>query len=150
MSDTTETSTVAPVEDVRARDKEIIFAALAEAGIKTLIVHFDGYGDSGQIESIDGWAKAADDPNLFTGASSIPFPSNHKLQLASSPSDPPAETTLQDAIESMVYDFLEETHWGWEDGEGAYGTFVFSVPERTVTLKHHERFIDVNTTLQQF
>jgi hypothetical protein len=150
MSDTTETSFAIPVEDVRARDKELIFAALAEAGIKTLIVRFDGYGDSGQIENIDGWANAADDLNNLADADIVPFPSNQTLQLASSPGDPPAETTLQDAIESMVYDFLEETHWGWEDGEGAYGIFVFSVPERAITLQHNERFIDVNTSTHNF
>jgi hypothetical protein len=143
MTAMTEATSAAPVEDVRARDKELIFAALAEAGIKTLIVRFDGYGDSGQIENIAGWSKAADDLNNLADADIVPYPSNQTLQLAS---DPPAETTLQDAIESMVYDFLEETHWGWEDGEGAYGTFVFSIPERAITLQHNERSIDVNTS----
>jgi hypothetical protein len=66
------------------------------------------------------------------------------------PTNPPAETTLQDAIETLVYGYLEETHWGWEDGEGAYGTFVFAVPERSITLKHNERFIDVNTSTHNF
>jgi hypothetical protein len=145
MTDPTETSSAALTDDVRARDKESIFAALSEAGIKTLIVHFDGYGDSGQIESIDAWAKAADDPDLFTAGGSVPFPSNQVLQLRSLPADPPSEITLQDAIETLVYDVLEETHWGWEDGEGAYGTFVFSVPQRTIKLEHNERFIDATT-----
>lgn len=42
----------------------------------------------------------------------------------------------------MAYDLLEQTHAGWEDGEGAFGTFTFSVPDRTITLEHKERFIE--------
>jgi hypothetical protein len=149
MTDITETPT-GPVEDIRARNKNLIFAALAEVGIKTVIVHFDGYGDSGQIESIDAWCKPADDPDIFTAGNSIPIPSNRVLQLASPNDDAPDEITLQNAIEALLYDYLEETHWGWEDGEGAYGTFVFAIPEHTITLKHNERFIDVTTSTHTF
>ena len=35
------------------RNKAVLFDALAAAGIETVIVTFDGYGDSGQIENID-------------------------------------------------------------------------------------------------
>jgi hypothetical protein len=150
MTDITETPPTGPVEDIRAQNKKLIFAALAEAGIKTMIVHFDGYGDSGQIESIDAWAKAADDPDIFTAGNSVPIPSNRVLQLVSPNGDTPDETTLQDAIEALVYDYLDETHYGWEDGDGAYGTFVLAIPQQTITLKHNERFIDVNTSTHTF
>lgn len=40
-------------------NKAVLFAALAAAGISQVLVTFDGYGDSGQIESVD--ARAGDD-----------------------------------------------------------------------------------------
>jgi len=54
--------------------------------------------------------------------------------------------TLQEAIETLAYEYLDETHYGWENDEGAYGTFVFSVPDRTITLQHSDRYIEVNTS----
>jgi hypothetical protein len=142
MNDTTETLPAAPVDDVRARNKAILFAALAEAGIVKVSVEFDGAGDSGQIEDILSWNADGD---------SVPLPSGRKLQLTSlTPGNPPDETTLQDAIETLVYDYLEETHYGWENNDGAFGTFVFDVPARTVRLEHNERYTEVNTTSHEF
>ena len=74
MTDTTQTSSAAPVEDTRAHNKDLIFAALAEAGIHKVSVEFDGSGDSGQIEDIPAWNAAGD---------TIPLPSDRKLHLAS-------------------------------------------------------------------
>ena len=46
---------------------------------------------------------------------------------------------MKEAIERLAYDFLEETHGGWENNEGAYGNFLFDVTERTITLNYNER-----------
>ena len=63
MTDTTETPSGAPTDDTRARNKEIIFAALEEAGITKVSIEFDGAGDSGQIEDILAWnADGATNP----------------------------------------------------------------------------------------
>ena len=48
--------------------------------------------------------------------------------------------SLTDAIEKLVYDFLENSHWGWEDGDGAYGEFTFDVVDRTINLDYNERY----------
>ena len=45
--------------EVLPANKTALFDALAAAGITTVIVNFDGCGDSGQIEMIE--AKAGDD-----------------------------------------------------------------------------------------
>lgn len=47
--------------------------------------------------------------------------------------------TVKEAIERLAYDFLEETHGGWENNEGAYGDFLFDVTERMITLNYNER-----------
>ena len=141
MTDTTETSTAAPVDDVRARNKAIVFAALAEAGIHKVTVDYDGSGDSGQIESIEAWDARNE---------KIPLPSASKIQLASeNPDHPPAEQNLEAAVETLAWDYLE-IHYGWENNDGAFGTFVFNVADRTVTLEHDERYTEVNTTSHEF
>ncbi len=142
MTDISTTPPGAPIDDVRARNKNLIFAALAEAGIQTLTLGFDGCGDSGQIDDIEAWS---------TGNDSVAFPSNRKLQLVSTAPDyPPTEFTLQQAIETLVYDYLDETCYGWEDNEGGFGTFVFDIPARTITLKHNVRFTDFVTHNHSF
>ena len=48
--------------------------------------------------------------------------------------------TVQEAVETLVYDLLRQTHGGWEINDGAYGEFVFDVAERTIKLDHNERY----------
>ena len=50
--------------------------------------------------------------------------------------------SVRDAIERLAYDFLEETHEGWENSDGAYGDFIFDVAERTITLEYNERHME--------
>ena len=47
-------------DSIRPANKAALFDALAAAGITSVLVHFDGSGDSGQIEDID--ATAGDQP----------------------------------------------------------------------------------------
>lgn len=58
--------------------------------------------------------------------------------------------TLEAAIETLAWAYLEQTHSGWQDNDGAYGTFVFSVPDRSIKLEHNVRFTDVETYLLRF
>lgn len=142
MTDTTTSTTTAAVDDVRARDKNLIFVALAEAGIAKISIEFDGAGDSGQIDDVLAWNYAGD---------TIPLPSDRKVQIPSPvPGDLPAEMTFQDAVETLAYDYLEDTHPGWEINDGAFGTFVFDVPDRSITLDYRERFTEVDTTTHEF
>jgi hypothetical protein len=141
MNDTTETWPAAPADDVRARNKAIVFTALTEAGIHRVTVDYDGSGDSGQIENVE--ARDANDDR-------IPFPSGVKIQLASEkPEYPLPEQNLEAAVETLAWDYLE-IYSGWENNDGAFGTFVFDVPARTVTLEHNERYTEVNTTTHEF
>ena len=141
MNDTTETLPAAPVDDVRARNKAIVFAALAEAGIHRVTIEYDGSGDSGQIEDVAAWNAANE---------RIPFPSDRKITLVSeNPVDPLPEQNFEAAVEHLCWDYLE-IYYGWENNDGAFGTFVFDVAARTVTLEHNERYTEVNTTSHEF
>jgi hypothetical protein len=114
-------------------NKQAILAALKDAEINSVMVTFDGYGDSGQIENIEvqgakeGQALpsvqiAWQDPDWETGAGV------------------PSTIPLHVAIENAVYAALEKTHAGWENNSGAFGEFKFDVAEATVTLDYSERF----------
>jgi hypothetical protein len=139
MTDTSSTQSADPVDETRAQNKTTVFTALTAAGIDHVTVEYDGSGDSGQIDCIEGW-----DANNQR----IPLPLEPKLQLATD--DPRQSITLESAVEDLAWNYLESLYGGWENNDGACGTFVFDVSARTITLEHNERFTDVNTYKHEF
>ena len=129
--------------EVRPANKTVLFDALAAAGVSLVTVVFDGSGDSGQIESI----------NAFAGEATTEFPAVAIEIAVTLPDGSGVERktiSIHDAIEHLAYDFLEETHGGWEDNEGAYGEFTFDVAERKITLGYNERFIETEYSEHEF
>jgi hypothetical protein len=119
--------------DLRVSNKAALFDALAAVGITHVIVSFDGYGDSGQIEDIE--AKAHDKV--------VKLPPNEIVIAAAvwGASEPePRSMSIADAVERVAYDLLEETHCGWENNDGAYGDFTFDVAKRSIILDYNERY----------
>ena len=119
--------------------REAIFDALGKLGIERIEISFDGYGDSGQIDNV---AVTGGSENLTGEVTVVRAPWNgpdeaHKCKLA-------------EAVENLCYALLEQEHAGWQDNDGAYGTFVFDVAVRTVTLECHVRYTDINTTEHTF
>ncbi len=130
-------------EQLRPANKAALFDALSAAAIAEVVVNFDGYGDSGQIESIE--VRGAN------GEAALP---DTEIELASPTNDGQdvdrRTLPLARAIEELAYDLLEETHAGWENNDGAYGEFVFDVAERTVTLDHNSRYTAVDSYTHEF
>ena len=119
-------------DSIRPANKTALFDALAAASITSVLVHFDGSGDSGQIEDVH--ATTGDQP------AEIPDGNIEIAQLRWGDANIERTTlSVRDAIESLAYDFLEQTHGGWENNEGAYGEFTFDVAQRTITLDYNER-----------
>ena len=58
--------------------------------------------------------------------------------------------SLSDAIETLIYAFLEKTHSGWENDGGAYGDFTFDVENRTITLDYNERHTESDYSCHTF
>lgn len=118
---------------LRKTNKTTLFDALAAAGITHVVVSFDGYSDSGQIEDVE--AKAGDE--------TVPLPTT-TIAIAAAvwgePDPKTRSTTLGEAVEQLAYDFLEETHFGWENGDGAYGEFTFDVARQSIMLDYNERY----------
>ncbi len=130
-------------DELLLANKTALFDALASAGIEIVDVNFDGYGDSGQIESIE--AKEGDNV--------IELPTT-QIEIATPVWDSPEihrqTMTVNDAIGHLVYELLKKTHDGWEDSEGSYGDFTFDVADRTITLDYHERYIETDYSHHSF
>ncbi len=108
-------------------NKAALFDALAAAGITTVVVNFDGCGDSGQVEMIE--ARTGDDdcalPAVEVEIASMGWGTD-TIDRQTQP--------VSEAIETLVYDVLSQSHGGWENDDGACGDFTFDVAERSVTL----------------
>lgn len=115
-------------------NKADLFAVLDGAGIVTVTVAFDGYGDSGQIESVDAIGK--DGVSRELPATSITI----RRALWGEPEPANEEMTVAEAVERLAYDFLGGTHPGWEINDGSFGTFVFDVAAGAITLDCNLRF----------
>jgi hypothetical protein len=119
--------------ELQPQNQAALFGSLAAAGITLIVVTFDGYGDSGQIENIE--AKAGD--------AVVAMPAG-EVEIAEAIWDQPepgrSTVSIADAIERLAYNLLEQTHCGWENNDGAYGDFTFDVAERTITLDYNERY----------
>ena len=131
-------------EEVLPGNKQAIFDALVAAGIQLVTVDFDGYGDEGHLEEPVGFDAANKDmplPSASISVQQVEFESSTIVQ---------ASTTVSEFIKNLTSDLLQKTHGGWQDGEGAYGTFNFNLEERTITLQYHERYVETEYHEHEF
>lgn len=119
--------------EVFQSNKTTLFNALDSTGVTKITVTFDGYGDSGQIESVD--ARAGDD-DVAMPSTAIEIDATVWGQ----PEPQRSSVSIAVAVENLAYDVLERTHPGWENSDGAYGDIVFDVSDRTITLDYNERY----------
>jgi len=135
-----EAARTALFETLRPANQAAIFDALTSAGVVTLVVNFDGYGDSGQIESLDARGPEGE----------IVMPDTSVIYASPSYGDDAAAVVhrtikLAEAIETLCYDLLRQTHAGWENNDGAFGDFVFDVAARTISLDHNDRYTAIES-----
>lgn len=127
-----------------AENKTILFDRLATTEVASVFVEFDGGGDSGQIECIE--ARSGDDDPVELPADSV------TLHLSDDAAGAPRyeAQSLRDAIETLAYACLYQSHAGWENNDGGFGTFRFDVAERAIHLEMNTRFSDVQTSDHAF
>lgn len=120
--------------ELHAANKQSLCRALARAGIASVNVVFDGCGDSGQIE--DMTATTAEGIACAFPDIAVEF-----LQLSFGDEMPrPHAQPLREAIETLSYALLADSHCGWGNDAGSYGEFTFDVAAETITLDYNERF----------
>ncbi|WP_323764044.1 DUF6878 family protein [Marinovum sp.] len=133
----------ARIAALRPANRDRLFDALTTAGITHVTIGFDGYGDSGQIESISAYADGTEEA----------FPETQVAFAALTWDAPEVEMralSLEDAVEQLAYDFLSDTHGSWENNDGAYGEFCFDASARTIHLEFNERFTSSELTTHDF
>jgi hypothetical protein len=153
---------VASSKQAREPNKQVLFDALAGLGVHTIIVEFNGYGDSGQIEGICATDASEREVRLpDTPTITILTVEHESVKVRGCHSTSACEVcelgglhqnvyTVNEAIEAVCNGWLEETHEGWEINDGAYGTFEFDVAERTVTLEYCERYTETKDYTHEF
>lgn len=138
------------------RIKRTLFGACTAAGITRVTVTFDGYGDSGQIESVD--AYGANDQKIDLPTEPITYPCAFMEERGEPNSEAPSgnrflgyevgetekTSTLRQIVEDIFWDFIGAKHDGWEDGEGGYGECSFEVESQTIRLEMNERYTETN------
>jgi Family of unknown function (DUF6878) len=124
-------------------NKTVLFDALAAAAITSVTVSFDGEGESGQIQDVSAFVG---DKPLKLPQTSITVQHAQwgadELRLCDQP--------LSDAIETLCYAYLELEHRGWENNDGAYGEFTFTVADRRIVLDFNARYTDIHNSIYSF
>ena len=134
----------------------LLFDTLAQTKVSSIEVSFEGCGDSGQIESVDyadangkGIDEAYLNKIIVKGSEKTSYhqwdEKTKKLVLTKA-----REGNVREIVEEICYDKLGASHGGWELNEGSYGTFVFDVPTRKVSLQYNERIEEVRTSEESF
>jgi hypothetical protein len=124
-------------------NKTVVLDALAAANITHVHVEFDGEGDSGQITEVTAFNgdAPAEIPATTVTLQQVSWPSA-AIQIA--------EEKLLQAIETLCYDYLQETHGGWENNDGGFGQFRLDVAARTVELEFNGRYSETYTENHTF
>lgn len=105
------------------RELPLLADQLKRIGVASVLVEYDGCGDSGQIEKV-----------VCRDAQ------NNTVMLS-------AETTVtDDKLADLFYDLLEARHPGWENNDGACGDFEWNIESDRLTHTHNHRFTDYDTT----
>jgi hypothetical protein len=116
------------------RLKRGVIPPLRQAGIATVEVRFDGYGDSGAVEAI---------LCLDIARQALACP---EVALESIPSGDPGAAgeaspdSLREALEALAYLALERHHPGWENNDGAGGELVIDVADASFMLECSLRY----------
>ena len=136
-------STATPSETTKA----LLYAKLAKLGIASVLIGYDGCGDSGCIESIK--ALGADNlevklPERSVAIDIIESKFDSKTRRFISVN---ARRTvpIREAIENWCYDLLEQHFGGWELNEGSDGTIELDIVKKTATMQHDENVMSTNS-----
>lgn len=127
-----------------AHNRSVILAALRAAGIASVAASYSGMGDEGQMEEITTEppeAEALEKPVQVLERTNRYIVEENRWEST----DVPAEMSLEEAIEGLVYEILEERRPGWEINEGSRGTLTLNVAEGSYELDHVSHFCEYET-----
>lgn len=122
-----------------AKLRQGVMAALMAAGVKSVTVGFDGYGDSGEV------GEPAVEPKEAKTALDTKIPGTpHEVSDWVSESEAGRVTrqtrdrTVSEAISELCYALLDN-HGGWEINEGSFGEFTIDPKADAINLTFNRR-----------
>lgn len=134
----------------------LLFDTLAKTKVSSIEVAFEGCGDSGQIEAVDytdangkGIDEAYLNKTIVKGSAKTSYHQwdEKKKEMVLTKA---REGNIREIVEEICYDKLTASHGGWEINEGSYGTFLFDIAARKVSLEYNERIEQVRTSEESF
>jgi hypothetical protein len=134
---------MAPVIVKRAVDA--LRDALAPGQISSILIRYDGYGDSGQVEEITlyrGEEALSEDDDVFDLTIEIPTYQRYTETME----EGTMSGALREVLEYLAMDLIDLQHDGWENNEGGYGEITIRLEEGPdcVYHEHNQRIEAVN------
>jgi hypothetical protein len=145
-----------PSTKINGGTVEIMMNNLLNAGLKKAIVHFDGCGDSGSIESVNYYK----DHNVLVTDLSVlhssalkdeKYPYESCSSAWDSVSNKWNETWTSEfanankLIEIIAYEKLEESGIDWYNNDGGFGELTLFFNSKNVELDVNQRYTEVNS-----
>jgi hypothetical protein len=135
--------------DARCRlkaNRDRILKALKAIGVTRVVVSYSGSGDSGQIDHVD----------IYQGDQKVEAKRQISILRLESRWNAQRSTwdeklknkrvSLSEALEELVYDWLEAEHGGWENNDGASGECTIDVSEDQFVLGHTNYYTESDYT----
>jgi hypothetical protein len=132
------------IQSVNSYNRAALLPILAQAGIATVTLRYDGEGDSGGIEEI--YAQGLQDGTQYQ--QTLPLPSvDVTFVTLTYDGDIWTETrSLIDALEAWGMDLIDIEYSGWENNDGGYGEVSINVDTGSIMVSHNQRYMDVTSS----
>ena len=127
-----------------------VCTTLFNSGITLVEVHYDGYGDSGQIEYVllfKGDKKLEDEEVASLGLPTSTVQTYNYKSTGDKDRYITKECTLVEKIEDCAYDFLPG---GWEINGGSFGDLKINTETAKATLEHNYRIEETEYSEEEF
>lgn len=117
-------------------NKQPLLAALRQLGAKSVAITYAGSGDSGQIESLTVCDAQEQELNLDAATVTVLQSEGIFGDDGFHERTEPRTQPLNEALESFLYDWLEDTQPGWEINDGSSGECTIDVEDARFNLDH--------------
>ena len=140
-------------EEKKCKNRESLKEAcsmLFNAGITLVEVHYDGYGDSGEIEYVlffKGDKQLEEDEVTSLGLPTSTIEEYNHSHKEGESRYKTVECTLLQKVEDCAYDFLPG---GWEINEGSFGDLKINTEKAKATLEHNYRIQETEYSEEEF
>ena len=115
-----------------------VHKAMAEAGVQSVLITYDGQGDDGGITDVRAFrapAEGVEPPDdVMWDEELLPRGPGEAVTLSAE-----SELDLDGAARELAWDLLYAERPGWEINEGSFGTLTVVAGQKTVAVDHRQR-----------